>query len=91
MAHLSRMTVHPDHQGRGIGAALVARAIDGYHQRNLRAVSLNTQSDNLASRRLYERFGFRPTGYTYPVWAYFPAPGNSASARADAKQKSFEE
>jgi ribosomal protein S18 acetylase RimI-like enzyme len=91
MAHLSRMTVHPDHQGRGIGAALVARAIDGYHQRNLHAVSLNTQSDNLASRRLYERFGFRPTGYTYPVWSYFPAPGNSASARADAKQKSFEE
>lgn len=85
MAHLSRMTVHPDYQGRGIGAALLARAIDGYRLQNLRNVSLNTQSDNLASRRLYERFGFRPTGYTYPVWSYFPTPGNSASARTDAK------
>jgi ribosomal protein S18 acetylase RimI-like enzyme len=75
MAHLSRMTVHPDYQGRGIGGALLARAIDGYWLQNLRNVSLNTQSDNLASQRLYERFGFRPTGYTYPVWSYFPAPG----------------
>lgn len=72
-AHLSRMTVRPDRQGLGIGAALLAKAMNGYRLQNIQSVTLNTQSDNLASRRLYERFGFRPTGFTYPVWSYFPS------------------
>lgn len=71
-AHLSRMTVHPDRQGMGIGAALLADAVSCYRRQNIDSITLNTQSDNHASRRLYERFGFRPTGYTYPVWSYFP-------------------
>ncbi|MBW7959557.1 MAG: GNAT family N-acetyltransferase [Anaerolineae bacterium] len=69
-AHLARMTVHPDHQGRGIGAALLATAISKYRLQNIRTVTLNTQSDNEASHHLYERFGFRPTGRSYPVWTY---------------------
>lgn len=69
-AHLARMTVHPDCQGMGIGAALLATAIDKYRLQNIRTVTLNTQSNNTASHRLYERFGFRPTGHSYPVWAY---------------------
>lgn len=71
-AHLSRMTVHPDYQGFGIGAALLANALENYRLQNITTVTLNTQSDNLASRRLYERFGFHPTGFSYPVWSYFP-------------------
>jgi ribosomal-protein-alanine N-acetyltransferase len=71
-AHLSRMTVHPDRQGTGIGAALLADAVSCYRRQNIDSITLNTQSDNHASRRLYERFGFRPTGYSYPVWSYFP-------------------
>jgi ribosomal protein S18 acetylase RimI-like enzyme len=74
-AHLSRMTVHPEHQGKGIGAALLAHAIEGYRLQNLRTASLNTQADNTASQKLYERFGFQPTGYTYPVWSYFLSDG----------------
>lgn len=70
-AHLSRMTVHPEYQGKGIGAALLAKAIEGYRLQNIRSVTLNTQSDNLASQRLYERFGFQSTGQTYPVWSYY--------------------
>lgn len=68
-AHLARMTVHPERQGLGIGAALLATAIDKYRLQNIRTVSLNTQSDNQASHRLYERFGFRQTGHSYPVWS----------------------
>lgn len=70
-AHLARMTVHPACQGRGIGAALLASAIDKYRLQNIRTVTLNTQSDNRASHHLYERFGFRPTGRAYPVWTYY--------------------
>ena len=47
------MTVSPERQGQGIGAALLARALEGYGQRQLRTVTLNTQADNLASQRLY--------------------------------------
>lgn len=71
-AHLSRMTVHPAHQGKGIGAALLVDAFENYRLQNIKTVTLNTQTDNLASRHLYERFGFQPTGFTYPVWSYFP-------------------
>lgn len=74
-AHLVRMTVRPDRQGMGVGAALLARALDGYRARRLRTVTLNTQADNEASQRLYGRFGFRPTGSRYPVWAYYPVRG----------------
>ncbi len=72
-AHLARMTVSPERQGQGIGAALLARALEGYGRRKLRGVTLNTQADNLASQRLYGRFGFAPTGSKYPVWSYYPA------------------
>ncbi len=71
-AHLSRMTVHPDHQGEGIGAALLANALENYRLQNISTVTLNTQADNRPSQRLYERFGFEPTGHSYPVWSYFP-------------------
>lgn len=71
-AHLARMTVHPSWQGRGIGAALLAGALDNYRLQNIRTVTLNTQADNVSSRRLYERFGFELTGASYPVWSYYP-------------------
>lgn len=69
-AHLSRMTVDPALQGRGIGAALLAQAIEGYREQRVRSITLNTQADNLASQRLYGRFGFRRMGDSYPVWAW---------------------
>jgi ribosomal protein S18 acetylase RimI-like enzyme len=68
MAHLSRMTVDPPFQGRSIGAALLAHAIEGYQARGMKAVTLNTQVDNVASQRLYTRFGFRREGDEYVVW-----------------------
>jgi ribosomal protein S18 acetylase RimI-like enzyme len=68
-AHLARMTIAPCVQGRGVGSALLAHTIDGYRRSGLRAVTLNTQVDNVASQRLYRRFGFRPTGERLPVWA----------------------
>jgi ribosomal protein S18 acetylase RimI-like enzyme len=67
-AHLVRMTVRPDRQGRGVGRALLIAALEGYQRLKLQAVSLNTQATNIASRRLYEKFGFRPAGEELPVW-----------------------
>lgn len=67
--HLARMTVRPDVQGRGVGASLLAEALVQLEAKNLRHISLNTQIDNLASQRLYRRFGFEESGQSFPVWA----------------------
>lgn len=67
-AHLVRLTVDPAAQRRGVGSALLAAALDSYRQMGYDTVSLNTQADNEASQRLYERFGFQPAGYALPVW-----------------------
>ncbi len=67
-AHLARMTVHPAFQGRGIGAALLAEAFKQYRAAGVQRVSLNTQATNVVSKRLYGRFGFRPSGEEFPVW-----------------------
>ncbi|MEW5985839.1 MAG: GNAT family N-acetyltransferase [Chloroflexota bacterium] len=67
-AHLSRLTVSPAAQGMGVGSALLTRALEGYQRMGWRQVSLNTQVDNAASQRLYEKFGFRAAGERTPVW-----------------------
>lgn len=67
-AHLVRLTVDPGVQRRGVGSALLSAALESYHEQDYETVSLNTQADNEASQRLYERFGFRPAGYAMPVW-----------------------
>jgi ribosomal protein S18 acetylase RimI-like enzyme len=67
-AHLVRITVHPSVQGFGVGSALMQAAFEKYRSRGMNRVSLNTQLDNIASHRLYEKFGFYRTGDQLPVW-----------------------
>jgi len=67
-AHLVRLTVHPAFQGQGVGSALLAHALAGYHRHSLTQVSLNTQVDNIASQQLYRKFGFRASGHRWPIW-----------------------
>jgi N-acetylglutamate synthase-like GNAT family acetyltransferase len=68
-AHLVRITVSPEMQHRGVGSCLMSAAFAGFRRRGIEQVTLNTQADNTASRRLYERFGFHPLGDKLPVWA----------------------
>jgi ribosomal protein S18 acetylase RimI-like enzyme len=56
---LGRLAVAPAERGRGIGAALLAEAIAAAARAGARSVTLCTQVENVASRRLYERAGFR--------------------------------
>jgi len=60
--HLSRVAVHPDYQGHGIGARLLAEAIEFFRTEKVKVVTLNTQKENAVSQRLYRHFGFRPVG-----------------------------
>lgn len=68
VAHLNRIAVHPAYQGRGVGAALLRDALRAFWRQGAGYVTLNTQSDNVYSQRLYRRFGFEATGDFATVW-----------------------
>lgn len=68
-AHLNRIAVCPDDQGRGIGQLLLSDVLHAMWQEGVEEVSLNTQRHNRRARRLYDTFGFRPTGDAVEVWA----------------------
>jgi ribosomal protein S18 acetylase RimI-like enzyme len=67
-AHIARLAVSARWQGRGIGGALVRQAMRFTNEKGFSQLTVNTQSDNLRSRRLYHRLGFRDTDQSYPVW-----------------------
>jgi ribosomal-protein-alanine N-acetyltransferase len=70
-AHLARLAVHPQFQGRRLGFALVQDLLDQFlNHRNAWGVTLNTQHDNHSSLALYHRVGFRETGERFPVYIY---------------------
>lgn len=71
-AHLNRIAVEPEYQGRGIGASLLKRVLISLWQQGTEIISLNTQRSNRRSRRLYTRFGFEPTGDSVTVWTRPP-------------------
>lgn len=56
--YLVRIAVHPSVSSRGIGARLMAEAIDFFKKANVLRIMLNTQDDNTHAHRLYEWFGF---------------------------------
>ena len=68
VAHLNHIAVHPTHQGYGIGALLLNDVLRYFWQHGAGRVTLNTQTDNYYSQRLYHRFGFEPTGDVATAW-----------------------
>lgn len=73
-AHLARLAVLPAYQNRGIGAALVKDLQVDCGRKGLRALTVNTQADNLASLHLYSKLDFQPTGEKYPLYLFERAP-----------------
>ena len=67
-AHLVRMAIDRHYHGHGIASALLAHALRDFDRLGLKKVTLNTQTDNTASHRLYRRFGFETTGKVFKVW-----------------------
>jgi ribosomal-protein-alanine N-acetyltransferase len=68
--HLARLAVNPKAQGKGIGYALVRDMLSQFERRSAKAVTVNTQQDNLISLSLYQKAGFRRTGEEYPVYQF---------------------
>ena len=59
LGDLQRLGVHADHQGEGIGDALVRHLLHALHAIGASMVMVNTQDDNLAALGLYRKLGFR--------------------------------
>jgi ribosomal protein S18 acetylase RimI-like enzyme len=53
-----------------VGRALVHGLFSSLVNNGIYKLSVNTQSDNIVSLRLYQRLGFSRTGEQYPVFAY---------------------
>ena len=69
-AHLARLAVHPAWQGRGVGRALLKELFSKLVNNGIHKLSVNTQSDNMVSLRLYQHMGFFRTGEQYPVYVF---------------------
>lgn len=69
-AHLARIAVHPDFQGRKIGSRLIMDFLDFCKSQSIQEITLNTQSDNQQSISLYKNLGFIPSNNIYPVFVY---------------------
>jgi ribosomal protein S18 acetylase RimI-like enzyme len=67
-AHLARLAVAPEWQGKRIGRLLVQDLQTHFWLQNYGEVTVNTQSDNRASLALYHSLGFVETGDRFPVF-----------------------
>jgi ribosomal protein S18 acetylase RimI-like enzyme len=65
--HLTRLAVDPRDQSRGIGRALTTYLLNYFHRQSAPWITVNTQSDNRRSRRLYRSMGFSEMRDSYPV------------------------
>lgn len=57
--YVQRLAVDPQHQGRGLGRALVVDGLRWMRRRGVARAVVNTQHSNEAALALYERLGFR--------------------------------
>ncbi|MGY5876208.1 MAG: GNAT family N-acetyltransferase [Candidatus Thorarchaeota archaeon] len=68
-AHLARIGVASEHQGKGFGSILMEHAIEWYRDHGgVNRVHLYTQDFNTTAQGLYAKFGFNVSGTT---WHYF--------------------
>ncbi len=77
--HLARLAVHPSYQRQGIAFMLVYDLLQQFERRGFWRVTVNTQSDNKPSLKLYQKFGFTRTREEIPVYEFtiYQVPKNS--------------
>jgi ribosomal protein S18 acetylase RimI-like enzyme len=61
---IGNVVVHPDYRNRGIGRALMERAIEAARDQRAEWAGLEVRADNEIACRLYEQLGFRAVGIT---------------------------
>jgi [ribosomal protein S18]-alanine N-acetyltransferase len=61
-AHITTFAIHPAWRRRRIGERLLLALLDLALDARAREATLEVRISNLAARRLYEKYGFRPVG-----------------------------
>ena len=61
-AHITTFAVHPAWRRQRLGERLLLAFLDLAKDRHAREATLEVRLSNLAARRLYEKYGFRPVG-----------------------------
>jgi mycothiol synthase len=74
VGYVDVLAVDPDHQGRGVGTALLASAFAAFASAGLRGAQLGVDSDNPRALTVYERAGMRVL-FRYDVYERAIAPG----------------
>jgi ribosomal protein S18 acetylase RimI-like enzyme len=76
---IQNLGVVPDHRGRGIGRALLLRALDGFASVGVRRAFLEVTARNEAAVRMYHEIGFRSYRTVYRS-AEVPRPADDPHA-----------
>ena len=76
LGSIQNVGVAPDHRGRGLGRALVIRALNGFARAGATKATLEVTAANLPAIALYHRLGFRRTRTSYKAVerAFPPSP-----------------
>ncbi|MDF1763917.1 MAG: ribosomal protein S18-alanine N-acetyltransferase [Oleibacter sp.] len=69
-AELLMISIHPKHQGKGYGKALLTFVMSNLEQAGIRNMFLEVRESNVAAIALYESLGFCETGRRYN---YYPS------------------
>jgi ribosomal protein S18 acetylase RimI-like enzyme len=67
VGHLGQISVHPAHQGRGVGRRMIETALSSFRDQDYKAVTLAVTTANTGAFHLYESCGFH-TIHTFPVF-----------------------
>lgn len=62
-AYIADIAIEEDYRGEGIGRLLIQRAIEWAKSKGFPGIMLETQNNNVAACRLYERCGFHLRGF----------------------------
>lgn len=70
--YVEELTVDTGFRGKGVGRALLTRAIEWARQRGFPGVTLETQDNNVPACMLYEKSGFVLSGFDLYAYRNFP-------------------
>jgi ribosomal protein S18 acetylase RimI-like enzyme len=62
---IQNVGIVPEHRGRGLGSALVRKALEGFRQAGLTRATLEVTAENAGAVRLYRALGFRKVKTSY--------------------------
>jgi streptothricin acetyltransferase len=71
-AYTEELTVDREFRGKGVGRALLNRAVDWARQQGFPGVTLETQDNNVPACILYEKSGFVLSGFDLYAYRNFP-------------------